>query len=699
MEVRLPRVFVLAAIAFLFAAAAARAQAPDPYLWLEDSNSARSIAWVRAENAKTLAVLTRDPRYAGLAADALKLAEAQDRIPAPGLIGADVYNFWQDAAHTRGLWRRTTPADYANPAPTWTTVLDVDALAKAERSNLIWEGADCPPPAFRRCMVSFSDGGEDAVEQREFDLATGQFVDGGFRLPRSKQSVAWLDGDTLILARDWGPGAMTASGYPFVVKTLKRGQRLDQATEVFRGQPSDVSVDPAVLHDGDGHEVVLIARGVDFFHQETWLLTPNGPVRLTLPQKLDIDGLLDGRILFRTLEPWRGYAAGSLLAYRPDELTDPASRGAGAEHLLFAPTPRQSIEEVTPTAHRVVAAIFDNVRGGLYVFAPRPGGGWSATSLAVEPNSSVGIDSTSDIDDRFYSVVDGYLAPPHLFTGDAASGQQTDIKDLPQRFDASKDAVDQYEATSNDGTKIPYFIVHPKDMKLDGSNPTILYGYGGFQESMTPEYSSTIGKLWLEKGGVYVVANIRGGGEFGPAWHEAALKTHRQVSFDDFTAVARDLIARGITSPRRLGIQGGSNGGLLVGVEFVQHPELWRAVDIQVPLLDMMRYEQIAAGASWVAEYGSVSVPAERDFLASISPYQNLKAGVAYPEPFIWTTTKDDRVGPQHARKFAAKLAALGDPYLFYEVVEGGHDSGANQKERANTTALEITYFMQRLMD
>ena len=319
--------------------------------------------------------------------------------------------------------------------------------------------------------------------------------------------------------------------------------------------------------------------------------------------------------------------------------------------------------------------------------------------MPVAPDSSVALAAAIENSDVFYYGVDNYLDPPSLFQADATGGVASEVKTLPPSFDSSKDTVDQYEATSSDGTKIPYFVVHPKGMKLDGSNPTILYAYGGFQVSLTPAYSGTIGKLWLERGGVYVVANIRGGGEFGPAWHDAALKTHRQLAWDDFAAVAKDLIARGITSPRRLGIQGGSNGGLLMGVEFTQHPELFRAVDIQVPLLDMLRFEQIAAGASWVGEYGSLANPDERAFLQKTSPYANLKADVDYPTPLIWTTTKDDRVGPQHARKFAAKLASLGKPYLYYEVIEGGHGAGANQEEEARTTALEMTYFTERLMD
>ncbi len=679
--------------------AAATDTAADPYVWLEDVHGEKALSWVEAENARSLAVLKGDPRYESFHQDALKIVNAADRIPMPGQIGDTVFNFWQDPTNVRGLWRRTSQESYAGAAPAWETVLDLDKLAADEKKNWVWHGANCPPPDYRRCLIGLSDGGEDADTLREFNLKTGSFVDAGFVLPRSKQNVDWLDADTLIVARDWGPGTMTASSYPFVVKTLKRGQSLDQATEVFRGKPDDVSVSPAVLHDGQGHKLVLIVRGVDFFHQETYELTPTGVRRLYLPAKVSLDGLLDGQLVFQTLEDWRGYKAGDLVAYRPDELTSEAGAGKDAAHLLFSPGPRQSIEQAAITRDRVVAAIYDNVRGGLFTFR-REGGGWTHAAVPVAPNSSVNLISTSEANDAAYFAVENFLAPTHLFQIDvAAGGAPADIKDLPARFDASGDVVEQYEATSSDGTKVPYFVVHPKAMKLDGSNPTILYAYGGFQISMLPSYGAATGKLWLEHGGVYVLANIRGGGEFGPAWHEAGLKTRRQLVYDDFAAVAKDLIARKITSPRRLGIQGGSNGGLLMGVEFVQHPDLWRAVDIQVPLLDMLRFEKIGAGASWVGEYGSVSVPAERAFWEKTSPYQNLKAGVAYPEPFFVTATSDDRVTPVHARKMAARMKEMGLPYLFFENTNGGHSASANLQERAERVALEFTYLTRKLMD
>jgi prolyl oligopeptidase len=679
-------------------AAPSSSDAADPYIWLEDVHGAKPMAWVEAENARSLAVLKGDPRYAGFHADALKIVNATDRIPMPDQLGETVFNFWQDPTHVRGIWRRTSPASYATAAPDWETVIDLDQLAAAEKQNWVWKGANCPPPDYRLCLVSLSDGGEDADTLREFDLRTRSFVDGGFVLPRSKQNVDWLDADTLLVARDWGPGTMTASSYPFVVKILKRGQSLDQATEVFRGKPDDVAVNPAVLHDGAGNKLVLIVRATDFFHQETYELTDKGVVQLQLPAKVDIKGLVGGQLVFSPLEDWRGYKAGALVAFAPAELRARTDAPGGAAHLLFAPGPRQSIEQAAIGKDRVFAAIYDNVRGGLYAFHVQ-NGAWTSTQIPVAPNSSVGVASASEANNTAYYTVENFLAPTHLWRVDAATGQAADLKDMPARFDASALTVEQYEATSSDGTKVPYFVVHPKGMKLDGSNPTILYAYGGFQASMLPSYGAATGKLWLEHGGVYVLANIRGGGEFGPAWHEAGLKTHRQLVYDDFAAVAKDLIARKITSPRRLGIQGGSNGGLLMGVEFVQHPQLWRAVDIQVPLLDMLRIDKLGAGASWAGEYGDLSDPAVRAFWEKTSPYQNLKAGVAYPEPFFVTATSDDRVTPVHARKMAARMKAMGLPYLFFENTNGGHSASANLQERAERVALEFTYFTRKLMD
>jgi prolyl oligopeptidase len=682
----------------------ARASAPraaDPYLWLEDVSSARATAWVKAENAKTLGLLEHDPHYPELYENALRISEAKDRLAIPSFLAGNVYNFWQDADHVRGIWRETSQVDYASATPTWKTVLDLDSLAASEHANWVWEGATCLRPAETRCLVSLSDGGEDATTVREFDLETSAFVNGGFVLPHGKQDVAWESTDTLLVSRAWKPGELTASGYPYVVKRIKRGEPLDAGVEIFRGSPSDVSDGPEALDDGQGHHVLLIRRGISFFESEYAIVGATGLQKLALPRKVELQALLDDRLIVKLNESWTvastTYPQGALVS------VDLGARGADPGHplpvLVYAPGERESIEGVAATKGSLVVTAFKNVRGRAFVFAPRTDGGWEKRDLTEPDDSSISIvDASLDTDRAFLSVT-GYLTPTTIQLADTAAETQTTVKTAPPRFDASNDVVEQFEATSKDGTRIPYFIVHPKNMALDGANPTILYGYGGFDVSLTPAYSALVGKLWLERGGVYVVANIRGGGEFGPAWHDAALTTHRQRAYDDFAAVGRDLIARKITTSQHLGIEGGSNGGLLMGVEFTQHPDLWHAVDIQVPLLDMLRFEKIAAGASWVGEYGSVSVPTQRAFLASISPYANLKAGVAYPEPLIWTTTKDDRVGPQHARKFAAKLGALHDPYLFYEVTEGGHGSGANLRERAHTTALEITYFIRKLMN
>jgi prolyl oligopeptidase len=677
--------------------------ASDQFLWLEDVNGARAMAWVQDQNARTLRVLKNDPNFPGLYADAVKIVEAKDRIPTPQFVASDVYNFWQDPAHVRGIWRRTTTAQFANASPEWTTVLDLDALAASERANWVWKGSDCNWPSESRCLVYLSDGGEDAITAREYDMRAKQFVPGGFTLPKAKQTTAWESDDSLLVSREWSSGELTASGYPFIVKRVTRGQPLADAVEVFRGAKSDggYGVTPIALHDGAGNTAVLIARPLSTFNAEYYLVTASGPQKLGLPLQSQPVGLLAGRLLFTLQEDWTAngssFAQGSLVAIDlAGASADPATL---KPTLVYAPGPRETLDSVGQTSSHLVVTTYENVRGRAWIYTPGAGGGWTKQRLDLPDNSTIVVNDTDQHGEGAYLTTTSFLTPPSLWQLDAANGDLHVVKESPARFDASNDVVEQREATSKDGTRVPYFIVHPKNMRLDGTNPTLLYAYGGFEVSITPTYSGILGKLWLERGGVYVLANIRGGGEFGPAWHTAGLTIHRQRVYDDFAAVARDLIATKVTTPRRLGIQGGSNGGLLMGVEFTQHPELWHAVDIQVPLLDMLRYEQIEAGESWTGEYGSVSNPEQRAFLASISPYNNLKAGVRYPEPFIWTTTKDDRVGPQHARKFAAKLAALHDPYLFYEVIEGGHASGANLRERAFTSALEMTYFIRKLVN
>jgi prolyl oligopeptidase len=696
------RIASLTLIAALMSPAIAAAAPPDdPYIWLEEATSPKAMAWVNQHN-ESAKKLEADHHYQGFYDEALKLAAAKDRIPAPHFIHGAIYNFWQDADHLRGYWRKTSLSDYANPTPNWTTVLDIDALGKAEGKSWVFKGMDCLRPDERLCLVSLSDGGEDAVEVREFDLDTAAFVDGGFHLPKAKSRVAWQDKDHLLVASEWTPGDLTPSGYPYIVKRLARGQPLSAAVEVYRGEKSDggYGVSPAVLMDGQGRTLAVIERPLDTFRHETWILTAKGAQRLAIPAKADVQDLVDGRLIVQLNEAWTvgdaHFASGALVQLDLDAVkADPAHPHP---RLIWAPGPRESLEEVAATKDSMIVTTLDNVRGRATIYTPEKGGGWMREPVALPDNLAIGVADADRGSDRAFLSASGFLDPNGLWL--VGDGPLKHVKSLPAKFNASKDIVEQLEATSTDGTKIPYFVVHRRDIKYDGSTPTILTAYGGFQVSNTPYYSAATGKLWLERGGALVLANIRGGGEFGPAWHEAGLGVKRQIIYDDFAAVAKDLITRKITSPRRLGIEGGSNGGLLMGVEFTQHPELWRAVVIDVPLLDMIRISKIAAGASWEGEYGDVNTdPAVMAFWLKTSPYQNLKPGMAYPEPFIFTTTKDDRVGPQHARKFAARLEEMGYPFIYYENTEGGHASGADLKQAAHTNALTFTYLTMKLFD
>ncbi len=685
-----------------FAAAQAPSGGRDKYQWLEDAYSARATAWVKQENERTVKVLETDPHFASLQASALLVLESKDRLPRPNFHSGEVYNTWQDAAHVRGILRRTSLSDYLVAQPHWQTILDYDLLAKGDKQNWVQHGADCLFPGDSLCLVALSVGGEDAYTGREFDLRTAKFVTNGFVLPRSKQNAAWVDRDTILLARDWGNGTMTKSGYPFVVKLWKRGQPLSQATEVFRARETDIRADPATLFDASGHHATFLVRSITFFEQEYFILTSRGTEKIALPSKANINDLVEGQVIVTLDQDWKPagqstkFVQGSVVSLDLEALKrDPAHLRPIA---VFTPTAREFVQDVDTTKSRLLVTTLENVQGRAYVYThDSSDNSWRPKRLDVPDKLSVSVATTNKSDNKFFLSIQGFLNPRSLWLGDAEANTLKEVKTMPPQFTAS-DVVEQFEAVSKDSTKVPYFVVHPKQMKCDGSNPALMTAYGGFELSMTPEYSAVIGKLWLERGGVYVLANIRGGGEFGPAWHEAGLKTHRQRIYDDFAAVAQDLISRKITSSRRLGIQGGSNGGLLMGVEMTQHPEMWNAVVIEIPLLDMLRYEQIDAGASWVGEYGSVSNPEERAFLASISPYNQLKKDVTYPEPLIFTTTKDDRVGPGHARKFAAKMQELGKPFFFYEIVEGGHGSGANLKEDAKTDAVEFTYLTRKLM-
>ena len=678
---------------------------PDNYTWLEDINGERPMAWVKAENARTAAVIEKDSHFAPLEAEALTVLESPERLPDPEFRNGLVYNTWRDAEHVRGIVRRTTLKDYLTAQPNWETLLDYDALSKTDNQSWVGKGLACLQPEDELCLVALSAGGEDAVTLREMDLKTSKFAEGGFVLPRGKQTVAWVDKDTMLIARDWGAGTMSEAGYPITIRRWRRGQPLESAEEVFRGSTKDNGYgdNPRVFIDGQGHHAITVQRNLSTFAHETYLLLPGGARKLALPLKAGVGGLLSGQLLVELQEDWTPDGQTSKIAQGSVIALDLAAVEKDPARLkptvVFAPTAQEFEQSFSTTKNHMILATLEHVQQRAYVYTVGSDGNWSRRPLPVPDNLTIKSLTASRTDDRFFLGLEGFLTPPSLWLGDAGDGSFALAKSQKPQFDAGSDVIEQFEATSKDGTKIPYFVVHRKDMPNDGSNPTLLTAYGGFEIANTPSYNAVRGKLWLEHGGVFVLANIRGGGEFGPAWHEAGLKTHRQRIYDDFYAVAQNLITRKITSSHRLGIIGGSNGGLLMGVEFTQHPQMWKAVVIQVPLLDMLAFEHLSAGASWVGEYGSVSVPQERAFLLSISPYNQLKPDVNYPEPLIFTTTKDDRVGPVHARKFAARMEEFHKPFFYDEITEGGHGAGADKKQEARADAEYFTYLMMKLMD
>lgn len=690
-------------------------RAADDHLALEQVEGAEAMAFVAAENEKSLKALTGDPRYEGLRAEAEAILTATDRIPGPSFLGDGIGNFWQDAANPKGVWRRTTLTSYRTATPEWEILLDIDALSKAEGRDWVFKGADCLAPDETRCLIMLSDGGKDAVIVREFDTTTKGFVEGGFLLPEGKHRIEWLDRDTLLVATDFGAGSLTESGYPYIVKALKRGATLEAAVELFRGAAGDggYGVSPGVYRDGDGAvQAVIFTRPLDTFRSETWWLDGTRLVKLAIPERVSIHGVMGGRLVFTLDEAWTRTGllygngerrAGSLMAVSLNTLRPRGPNGdirlSTEADVIVSPTARQSIDEVRVFDDRVVATVYDNVVGHIVAFTSNGSSPWVRTVLPAADNAAVHLGSASRKSGRLFYNFEGFLTPSTLALVDLRANSANVVRTAPSRFDAAAHVVEQFEATSADGTKVAYFVVRPAAAPMDGSTPTLMFGYGGFQIGFPPAYKPELGKLWLEKGGAYVVANIRGGGEFGPAWHQAALKENRQRAFDDFAAVARDLSERGIASARRLGIYGRSNGGVLTSVSVTQHPELFRAVVIESPLVDMLRYPDLPAGASWIGEYGDPRIPAEAAFIARYSGYQNLREGANYPRMYITTNTRDDRVHPGHARKFAARLGEMGYDRLYYEETAGGHSNDADPVANARRWARHYTYLMQQLMD
>ncbi|WP_319003438.1 prolyl oligopeptidase family serine peptidase [Qipengyuania gaetbuli] len=673
----------------------------DPYIWLEEARSDRALDWVRSENDRTLAHMEADPRFEQLKNEALAIYDSEDRIPFVSIRPDGLYNFWQDKANPKGLLRRTTLESYQSDDIAWETVLDVDALAAAEGKEWVYKGSTCLPPDQRMCMIALSDGGKDATIMREFDTATKQFVDGGFVLDSESQgSVQWLDKDTLLVSRDFGEGTLTDSEYPFTTRMWKRGTYIADAPEIFRGESSDVWSGAGLLRDNKGVVHARTAfRGVSFHESINYVWHDGEWLELDMPKKANLAGIIDGQLLYSTDVDWevggQTFPADALVSVDLEEWKrDP---NGAKKTLVWAPAERQTKQGISSTANSAFITILDNVVGKVLKF-DFEGGKWVSTEVALPDNATVGVAAASDESDQIMFSVTDFLSPTTLYYTDG-SGDPAVLKTSPAYFDAMGMEVEQHEATSKDGTKIPYFIVKPKGMTLDGSTATLLTGYGGFQVPRLPSYLGTTGKLWVEKGGAYVLANMRGGGEFGPMWHQSAIRENKQRTWDDFIAVAEDLVKRGFTTPDHLGIQGGSQGGLLVGTAFTQRPDLFDAAIVQIPLFDMLRYHLIGRGASWIGEYGDPRIPEQRAWIEGYSPYQKIVEGVDYPAPFLWASTADDRTHPAHARKGAAKLKELGQDYWYFEDMTGGHSGGVDNEQRAKLQALQMVYLMQRLMD
>ena len=684
---------ITAVLIFTAAASVAFVADEDPYLWLEEVENAEALEWAEAKSAADTAVFEATPEYTEIYDTLIEIYNSRDRIPRPAIRSAWIYNFWQDAEHVRGIWRRTFLDEYVKEEPAWEIVLDLDALAEAEGENWVWGGVSCLSPEYRHCMISLSRGGADASVEREFDAAAKSFVEDGFYVSEAKSRVGWKDENTLWIGTDFGEGSLTESGYPRFVKEWKRGTRIEQATTVYEGSVDDVAVGAYSIHTPEGR-YDIVYKTPEFFRGTYFMVLGGRLVKLDVPEDASPQGIFKDQMLLSLRSDWTigdtTYPQDALLAIDLDAFLG----GDRSFEVLFEPSERVSLASVTHTLNHLLMTTLDNVRSRMYRLTPGESG-WAREEIELPGLGSAGIGSTGDVDDNFFFTYTDFLTPSSLYLV-RPDDQPLSIKSTPAWFDSDGMATVQYEATSKDGTKIPYFVVTPKGFEANGANPTLLNAYGGFEVSRVPRYSAGLGTAWVGRGGVYVLANIRGGGEFGPKWHQAAVQEKHQTNFDDFIAVAEDLIARKITSPEHLGIMGGSQGGLLVGGALVQRPELFKAVVCQVPLLDMKRYNKLLAGASWMGEYGNPDTD-DWDYMKLWSPYQNLDPKADYPEAFFWTNTRDDRVHPGHARKMVAKMTDMGKKVYYYENTEGGHGGGANLNQRAYTTALEFSYLWMML--
>ena len=666
----------------------------DEFQWLENIESEQSLAWVKEQNKHSVDQLSADPRYKKTYSEIESILENKDRLAYPTPVGNFIYNFWTDDKNPRGLWRRCSLEEYMKKDPNWEIVLDVDLLGKAEKESWVYKGSQMLKPDNKIALVFLSRGGKDAIEVREFDLESKSFIKNGFYLPEAKSDVAWFDQDHLLVGTDFGKGSMTTSGYPRIVKKWQRGTPLASAKTLYEIKEDEMQTYPFTIYKNNT-TYRFIGRQINFYTYETFFINDDGKlVQLPIPNSSYLNDMLNNQVYFILKKDWthkdKNYKSGSLISF---DLKKFVTQNQFEPHLVYQSDAKNSLQSISTSKNKLWLEISQNVKPSVYEMLPNG----KMNRIKLPAMGSASIASTDENSDNVFLSYSSFLIPTSLYF--YKDKNLSLYKSMPQFFNEKKFSTSQFEATSKDGTKIPYFVVHKKNLKFNGKNATLLYAYGGFQVTMDPFYSGTLGKSWLEQDGVYVLANIRGGGEFGPQWHQAALKENRQRAFDDFYSVAEDLFKRKITSANHLAIKGCSNGGLLMGVALTQRPDLYKAVIVDVPLLDMLRFHKLLAGASWMAEYGNPEIPEEKAYLEKYSPYHNLKENKKYPMTFFTTSTKDDRVHPGHARKMSALMQKYKLSHLYYENTEGGHSAAADAKQRAKLQALQYIFLYKELLD
>ncbi len=675
----------------------------DPYLWLEDVDSDRSLDFVKGLNNDTAQQLKKSRLYKSLHEDALSVLDSDSRIPQVNYQGSYLYNYWRDQSNPRGVYRRTTTDEFRKAEPDWETILDMDAFNEGTDKNWVFKGMSCLSPDYVKCLAQMSPGGGDAIEIREFDMNSKSFIEDGFTLPVAKTQASWRDENSLYVGTDFGEDSLTTSGYPRIVKLWQRGTDLSEATTLHEGDTKSVSVSAFRMRD-DAGDIDLIYEGTSFWTTDIYQWLDGKMHKLQIPDSASMSGYFQGRLLMSLKQDWSvdgsDYPAGAVLIADPSRL-----RGeSGKIEMLVKPDERTVIESVTTSKQGILVTLLKDVVGELKRYEPDDDGGWIIRDIPFPANGAINVISIDEETGNFFANYQSFITPPTLYQVNGPDWRPVSVKNQAESFDADQYTVRQYFAISEDGTKVPYFVVMNKDTEFNGSNPTHIFSYGGFRNSLTPSYSGSYenlygayGKLWLDRGGVFVSASIRGGGEYGPAWHQAALLKNKHKSYEDFEAVAMDLIERRITSPKHLGIEGRSNGGLLVGATMTRRPDLYGAVICGVPLLDMKRYHKLLAGASWMAEFGNPDDADMWDYIKTYSPYQNLKPDTEYPATFFYTSTRDDRVHPGHARKMAARMQEYGYPVWYYENLEGGHGGSSTNEQLATRLALSYAHLWKHL--